>query len=86
MVFNESTNYNESCSPKRTTFRCAWPWLSGFFAAPAFVHLVRALAGWQMTVGGTQISLCLSWAIVIASGTLSIICAVLGCKKRQVKG
>jgi hypothetical protein len=81
MSFNESTNSNELSAAQRTTFFCAWPWLSGFFAAPAFVHLVRALAGWQLSVAGVQISLRSSWVIVIVGGALSIVCAILGCKK-----
>jgi hypothetical protein len=72
----------ESCAPEKTTCRCAWPWLSGLFAAPAFVHLVRLLAGWEVTIGGKSIPMSISWAGAIVFGVLAIVCGILGCRKR----
>jgi hypothetical protein len=74
---------SESCSPAHTSFRCAWSWLSGLFAAPAFVHLVRLLAGWDVTIGTYSVPMWISWAGLVLFGTLSIICAILGCGKKS---
>jgi hypothetical protein len=67
-------------SADRTRFACAWPWVSGFFAAPAFVHLVRVLAGWHVIIGENEIPMMLSWICVFVCGLLSIVCAMLGCR------
>ncbi len=75
---------NESCATDKTTWRCAWPWLSGFFAAPAFVHLVRILSGWSVRIGSTDIAMSVSWICFGACGVLAVLCAVLGCRNRAL--
>jgi hypothetical protein len=66
-------------SPEKTRILCAWPWVSGFFAAPAFVHLVRVLAGWPVRIGSTDIPMSVSWIGMVVCATLSIGCALIGC-------
>ena len=46
-------------------------WLSGFFAFPALVHLVRLLGRFPFSVGGVSFRLRHSLAIVVVFGLLS---------------
>ena len=57
---------------------CVGPlWLSGFFAFPALVHLIRLLGRFPFSVGGVSFRLRHSLAIVVVFGLLS---ALLGRK------
>jgi|GEM_PF-2355344 len=52
-------------------------WLSGFFAFPALVHLIRLMGRFPFSVGGVSFRLRHSLAVVIVFGLLS---ALLGRK------
>lgn len=62
---------------------CALPWLSGFFAAPAIVHLIRLIAGWDVAWKGNPISTKTSVIILIICGVLSVIFGLIACKKHK---
>jgi hypothetical protein len=46
-------------------------WWSGVFAVAAFVHLIRALAGFPVTVGMVAIPLWVSWVVGPVAGVMS---------------
>ena len=74
---------DNSCQTDKTTCKCAWPWLSGFFAVPAFVHLVHVLAGWRVVIGDYEISTKMSAVCIALFGTLAIVCGLLGCRDKK---
>ncbi|MBI2342402.1 MAG: hypothetical protein HYU98_06705 [Deltaproteobacteria bacterium] len=62
---------------------CLFSWLSGFFAMPAIVHLVRALAGWEVTWQGHAIAIKTSWIIFGITAVLCVIFGAISCKKHK---
>lgn len=62
---------------------CAFGWLSGFFAMPAIVHLIRALAGWEVTFKGNPVAIKTSWMVFVIAAVLSVIFCILGCRKHK---
>jgi hypothetical protein len=42
------------------------------FAVVALVHLVRALAGWPITIDGWTVPVALSWPAALVAGALAI--------------
>lgn len=51
---------------------CGKIWLSGFFAFPALIHLVRLLVRFPFSVGGISLRLRHSLAIAVVFGLLSL--------------
>jgi len=56
------------CCDKR--WMCGW--LSGFFAAGSFAHLMLAVFGFSLVVGGYEVSRGMSVAICVVLGIISI--------------
>lgn len=65
---------------------CCFSWLSGFFAMPAIVHLIRVIAGWEMTFRGNPVAMKTSWIVFIACGVLALVFGIIGCKKHKEAG
>lgn len=62
---------------------CCFSWLSGLFAAPAIMHLIRIIAKWEITFNGNPIAIKTSWIIFVVAALLSIIFGFIGCKKHK---
>ena len=45
--------------------------VSAVFIIVAVLHLVRALSGWELMLGGAEIPMWVSWAVVIITGYLA---------------
>ncbi len=58
---------------------CALLWLSGFFAMPAVIHVVRLIAGWQITIAEHVVTTKESVIAAVVSGILAIILGLIGC-------
>ena len=42
------------------------------FALVAIVHIARLVQGWEVQVGGTGVSMFVSWAAVVVSAVLAV--------------
>lgn len=67
---------------------CVFPWLSGFFALPAIVHLIRIIAGWELVWGGEAVTMKTSWIIFIVCALFSLVLGIIGCllHKKEAPG
>ncbi len=68
-------------SEKSCCCAASFPWLSGLFAAPAIVHLIRIIAGWEVIWNGNAVAIKTSWIVFIVCGILSMLFCWLGNKK-----
>ena len=48
-------------------------WLSGFFAFPAVLHLVRYLAGWKLVVADNELTFNCSLAVMAITIPISVL-------------
>lgn len=58
---------------------CALLWLSGFFAMPAVMHIVRVIAGWQLTVAEHTFTTKESVVVIVITGIFSLVLGLIGC-------
>ena len=59
---------------------CAFKWLSGFFAAPALIHLVRFFCGFPFMIGEWQVTMAQSGMIAFVGFALSAFFCFLACQ------
>ena len=60
---------------------CPAIWFSGFFGFGAFVHLVRLILKFPVTIGSFAVPLRMSLMAAVVLGALSVVLLILGCKK-----
>ena len=58
---------------------CALLWLSGAFAMPAIMHIVRVILGWPLIVAEHAFTMKESIVIAVATGIISIVLGIIGC-------
>ncbi len=58
---------------------CAFLWLSGFFAMPAVMHLVRVIAGWPLTLAEHSVTTKESIIVIVVTGIFSAVLGIIGC-------
>lgn len=58
---------------------CICLWLSGLFAAPAIMHIVRVILGWQLTLAEHQFTNKESIIIAVIAGLFAAIFGISGC-------
>jgi ABC-type transporter Mla maintaining outer membrane lipid asymmetry permease subunit MlaE len=58
---------------------CTLTWLSGFFAMPALMHLIRIIIGWPLTLAEHTFTAKESIVIIAVTGIFSAVLGIIGC-------
>lgn len=68
-----------------TSKQTAFVWLSGFFATPTLMHLIRVVLRAPVRLGTWDVPLSTSYIVLVITGLLSFIFCRMACRCEEKK-